>query len=105
MKNIGIFLAFLLLFSNLLFATTDKELATAINLAGKQRMLIQKMTKEALLIHANLEKDKSIKRLKESSTLFDKTLKGLINGDKSIDLVKIDNITLKRILDAKFNNK
>ncbi len=98
MKNIGIFLAFLLLFSNLLFAMTDKELATAINLAGKQRMLIQKMTKEALLTHANLEKDKSIKQLKESSTLFDKTLQGLINGDKSLGLVKIDNKDISKEL-------
>ncbi len=96
MKNI--LLVLILFFSNLLLATTEKELANTINLAGKQRMLIQKMTKEALLIHANLEKDKSIKRLKESSSLFDKTLKGLINGDKSIDLVKIDNKNISKEL-------
>ena len=96
MKNI--LLVLILFFSNLLLATTEKELANTINLAGKQRMLIQKMTKEALLIHANLEKDKSIKRLKESSTLFDKTLKGLINGDKSLGLVKIDNKDISKEL-------
>lgn len=97
MRNIAIFL---LLFSNLIFATTDRELATTINLAGKQRMLIQKMTKEALLIHANLEKDKSIKELEESSSIFNKTLQGLINGDKSLGLVKIDNQDISKELSS-----
>ena len=97
MKSIVIFL---LIFSNLIFATTDRELATTINLAGKQRMLIQKMTKEALLIHANLEKDKSIKELEESSSIFNKTLKGLINGDKSLGLVKIDNQDISKELSS-----
>ncbi len=100
MKKIGIFLTFLLLFSNLLFGVTDKELATTINLAGKQRMLIQKMTKEALLIHIGLDKEKSIENLKESSSLFDKTLKGLINGDKSLSLVKIENKDISKQLDV-----
>ncbi len=98
MKNI--LLVFLLLFSNLLLATTEKELATAVNLAGKQRMLIQKMTKEALLVHANLDKEKSIKQLKESSTLFNRTLQGLINGDKSLGLVKIDNQNISKELNS-----
>ena len=100
MKKIGIFLTFLLLFSNLLFGVTDKELATTINLSGKQRMLIQKMTKEALLIHIGLDKEKSIENLKESSSLFDKTLKGLINGDKSLSLVKIENKDISKQLDV-----
>ena len=100
MKKIGIFLTFLLLFSNLLFGVTDKELATTINLSGKQRMLIQKMTKEALLIHIGLDKEKSIENLKESSSLFDKTLQGLINGDKSLSLVKIENKDISKQLDV-----
>ena len=97
MKKIGIFI---LIFSNLIFAITDKELATTINLAGKQRMLIQKMTKEALLIHANLDKEKSIKSLKESSTIFNNILQGLIDGDKSLGLVKIDNKDISKELNS-----
>jgi hypothetical protein len=68
---------------------SDKELAITINLAGKQRMLIQKMSKEAMLIKLGIDIEKSQKSLKESSTLFDKTLKGLLYGDKDLDLVPI----------------
>jgi len=90
MRQFTTLLAFLLLFSNLLFALSDKELATSINLAGKQRMLVQKITKEALLIHANLDKKDNLNNLKQSSQLFDQTLKGLIHGDKSLNLVALN---------------
>lgn len=74
-----------------LFAMSDKELATAINLAGKQRMLTQKMSKDALMIFKGVDVKNSQKELKESYTLFDKTLKGLLNGDKSLNLVPSNN--------------
>ena len=75
----------------LLFGMSDKELATTINLAGKQRMLTQKMSKEALLIFIGIDVENNAKYLKNTSALFDKTLKGLINGDKSLGLVKSNN--------------
>jgi len=84
MKKI-IFISLLLVGS--LFAMSDKELAITINLAGKQRMLTQKMSKEALLIKLNIDKEENAKKLKESSALFDKTLNGLIKGDKDLKLV------------------
>ncbi len=71
-----------------LFAMSDKELAIAINLAGKQRMLTQKMSKEALLIFIGIDVEENAKFLKKSALLFDKTLKGLIDGDKTLNLVK-----------------
>jgi len=67
---------------------SDKELAIAINLAGKQRMLTQKMSKEALLIFIGIDVEENAKFLKKSALLFDKTLKGLIDGDKTLNLVK-----------------
>jgi hypothetical protein len=67
---------------------SDKELAIAINLAGKQRMLTQKMSKEALLIFIGIDVEENAKSLKKSALLFDKTLKGLIDGDKTLNLVK-----------------
>jgi len=76
---------------NSLFAMSDKELARSIDLAGKQRMLTQKMSKEAMLVKIGIDVDNSVKKLKESSSLFDKTLKGLINGDKELRLVATDN--------------
>ncbi|NOZ91341.1 MAG: hypothetical protein GXO60_08675 [Epsilonproteobacteria bacterium] len=100
MRQISILLGFLLLFSNFLFAVSDKELAVSINLAGKQRMLIQKMTKEALLIHANLDKKDNINNLKNSSQLFDKTLKGLREGDKSLNLVPVKEESIQKQLEV-----
>jgi len=98
MKQFTILLAFLLLFSSSLFALSDKELATSIDLAGKQRMLIQKITKEALLIHANLDKKDNLNNLKHSSQLFNQTLKGLRDGDKSLNLVAIDKEPIQKQL-------
>ncbi len=98
MKKITIFLSFLVLFSSSLFAISDKELAVSINLAGKQRMLIQKITKEALLIHANLDKSTNIDNLKKSTKLFDNILKGLISGNKSLGLVAIDDKSIQKQL-------
>jgi len=80
-----------MLLVNTLFAMNDKELARSIDLAGKQRMLTQKMSKEAMLIKIGIDVDGSVSKLKKSSALFDKTLKGLMNGDKELGLVATDN--------------
>jgi len=98
MKQLKLLLAFLLLFSSSLFALSDKELAVSINLSGKQRMLSQKMTKEAFLIRSNIDKESNTQKLKKSSQLFDKTLKGLMNGDKSLELVAIKNNEIQKQL-------
>ncbi len=81
----------ILILSATLFGMSDKELATAINLAGKQRMLTQKITKESLLLYIGIDIEKTRNSLKESSALFDKTLNGLLNGDKNLGLVKSNN--------------
>jgi hypothetical protein len=91
MKHITTIFTFVLLFSTSLLALSDKELAISINLSGKQRMLSQKMTKESFLIRSGIDKEANINKLTKSSQLFDKTLKGLIAGDKSLNLVAINN--------------
>jgi hypothetical protein len=80
-------LLILFLFTSTLFALTNKELAISIDLSGKQRMLSQKMTKEAFLIRSKIDTELNSKKLKASSALFDKTLKGLMHGDKALHLV------------------
>jgi len=55
-----------------------------INLAGKQRMLIQKMTKEAFMIKDG--RDEYRKNLKETSGQFDRILNGLIYGSEELGL-------------------
>lgn len=84
-------LGFLLIVPLSLMALSDKELAISIDLSGKQRMLSQKMTKESFLIRSNIDKSLNIENLTKSSQLFDKTLVGLLNGDKSLELVATKN--------------
>ena len=71
-----LFVYFALLMPVISFALTTKQLAVSINLAGKQRMLTQKMTKEALLIKAGVEKEQNLKKLEATSTLLTERSKG-----------------------------
>jgi hypothetical protein len=81
---------FIFIFSTtFLVAATDKEMGTIINLAGKQRMLTQKVSKHALLIYNSIEVKKNKKELESSAKLFDKTMKGLMKGDKSLNLIAV----------------
>ena len=84
-----IILIFFLLFGSL-FAMSDRELAHSINLAGKERMLSQKISKEAMLISLGIDIQENKKNLIQSAKLFDKILKGLQNGDKDLGLVATD---------------
>jgi len=72
------------------FSITDKEMGIIINLAGKQRMLTQKMSKHSLLIAEKIEVEKNTEELKKAAELFDRTLKGLMYGDKGLRLAKTD---------------
>lgn len=98
MKRITVFLSLIMLYSSSLFALTDKELAISIDLSGKQRMLTQKMTKESFLIRSDIDKLTNINKLTQSSHLFDKTLKGLMQGDDSLSLVAIENQEIQKQL-------
>jgi hypothetical protein len=81
-------LLFTLLSTVLTHATpSDKnDGKVVINLAGKQRMLTQKMSKEALLIIKGIEVQSNRKNLKETIELFDKTLHGLRDGSRELQL-------------------
>lgn len=62
------------------------EYGVVLNLSGKQRMLTQKMTKEMLLVAYGYEADENLAQLKATAGLFDKTLKGLKEGDADLGL-------------------
>lgn len=66
-----------------LWTASAKDDSGVINLAGRQRMLTQKMTKEALLTISGYDQTE---QLKQTKALFDKTLKGLVDGDTSLNL-------------------
>ncbi|MBI5186529.1 MAG: type IV pili methyl-accepting chemotaxis transducer N-terminal domain-containing protein [Nitrospinae bacterium] len=67
----------------------QKADAVVINLAGKQRMLSQKMTKEAFAMSQGIEKEDALKGTME---LFERTLVGLLNGDSGLGLPPTRNI-------------
>ena len=64
----------------------QKDDSTVINIAGRQRMLSQKMSKEAITIKSGLSVEKSRASLKETHDLFGSSLNGLINGNSGMQL-------------------
>jgi len=75
------------------------EYGVVLNLSGKQRMLTQKMSKEIVLIAMGHDTPANIQNLQKTAGLFDKTLKGLRNGDASLRLVPTNNSRILRQLD------
>jgi len=61
-------------------------LAATINLAGKQRMLTQKMSKEFLFVAYGHDVENNKLSLLETYSLFERTLKGLVDGDDTLGL-------------------
>ncbi len=69
------------------------------SLSGKQRMLTQKMTKEALLIVKGINANENRENLKASVALFEKTLIGLQKGDETLELEKTSEKKILQQLD------
>lgn len=63
-----------------------KTLNHVVNLVGKQCMLTQKIGKESLLVALGIDREENLRGLEESRALFDRTLKGLRNGDTGLGL-------------------
>ncbi len=73
------------------FLNKQRADGVVINLSGKQRMLTQKLSKEALALSQGTGSKES---LEKTSNLFDKTLKGLISGDSQLGLPPTQNIKI-----------
>jgi nitrate/nitrite-specific signal transduction histidine kinase len=76
------------------FNAQAADMGKVINLAGKQRMLTQKMSKEALLVAKGIDVNQNKANLQKTAALFDKTLKGLINGDADLGLPKTEDAAI-----------
>lgn len=81
-------LAFLLLVTVSVAATgwalnDQREAALVINLAGRQRMLIQQITSQALQIEPGSIQAAASEALSDSQSIFDQTLTALISGGKT----------------------
>jgi len=97
MNSIKKLLLLALLFTLFVEATpTQKEIANIINLAGKQRMLTQKMSKEALLIAKEIDSKKNREELKKTIILFDTTLYALLDGDRALKLPKTEDKKIRK---------
>jgi len=114
MKQLIKILLFITLSINTLFGLSSQKMAESINSAGKGRMLIQKMTKEALLVKSNLDRDKNLKALKESSSEFNRLFSNLptLNNKKiEEELDKINSLwgdfykNIESILNGSVNDK
>jgi hypothetical protein len=78
---------------------SSAEYGVVLNLSGKQRMLSQKMSKEAMLIALDVDKEGNLANLEKTSGLFDKTLKGLRNGSEELRLPPTTSGRILRQLD------
>ena len=74
----------------------ERAMVTIIDLAGRQRMLSQKMTKEKLLIVKGESKYNA--KLKETVKLFDDSLTLLLKGDTKKKISKPSNKKIKKQL-------
>ena len=79
---------------------TGKSAGVVINLAGKQRMLTQKMSKEILLVALGHDAENNKSNVRNTASLFDRTLKGLKDGDADLELPKTDNAAIRTQLDV-----
>lgn len=78
---------------------TGRRVGVVINLAGKQRMLTQKMSKEVLLVALQHDADNNRSNARNSASLFNRTLKGLKDGDAELELPKTEDLTIREQLD------
>ena len=76
-----------------------KGAGKVINIAGRQRMLTQKMAKEVFLIAAEIDTKKNQKGLKSTIKLFDSSLNALRNGDAKMKVPATSNATISKQLD------
>ena len=96
LSSIFLFIISGMILSTFLTLDSQKSNGVVINLAGRQRMLSQKMAKEALAV---AEGKKDFSDLKETASLFNTTLEGLIHGNSELKIPPTENETILSQLD------
>ena len=76
---------------NAIVEQSSAELAVQINLSGRQRMLTQKMSKEAFLVALGVDPEENRQNAAKTAALFERTLKGLMQGDEALKLAPAPN--------------
>jgi len=72
--------------TSLYFLAAQEQDGPVINVAGRQRMLSQKMTKESLAVAAQLNEQQARQDLTKTRQLFDTSLSALINGNATMGI-------------------
>ncbi|MDJ0943753.1 MAG: type IV pili methyl-accepting chemotaxis transducer N-terminal domain-containing protein [Kiloniellales bacterium] len=75
-------------------AAGDVNFKHIINLAGRERMLSQKMSKEFLLVALGYNERENLRNLKYSRETFARVLKGLRFGDADLELQTVEDGTI-----------
>lgn len=75
-------------------ATEEIDFKHIINLAGRERMLSQKMSKEFLLVALGYNARENLRNLRYSRETFARVLKGLRHGDSELELQYVENTTI-----------
>ena len=76
-------------------STYAESLAPAINLAGKQRMLSQRIAKEAIMVANDIEPED---KLNASMAEFEKAHSALIDGNEELNIKAINDAASKELL-------
>lgn len=74
---------------------TIQQFELMLDVSGTQRMLTQKMAKEALMIHKGINVEENKKNLMQTTEIFEKNLTGLKNGDSAAGLPEHDLTRIK----------
>ena len=85
---------------NFVQAVTESQYAAAINIAGRQRMLTQKMAKESLFMKLNISKEQNQQNRDKSIQLFEFSLNKLISGFVPMNLPKPPNNSIVQKLNV-----
>ncbi len=96
----GMFFCLMIVSFGMTYNAVKKESANRkmINLAGAQRMLSQKMAKEAF--EASTGNEDARRSLEQTASRFDLVLKGLLNGDDKLELLKVESPEVRSKLEA-----
>ena len=72
------------------FAGSVIDFKHTINLADRERLLSQRMSKELLLVALGYNKKENLRNLQATHDMFSRVLKGLHYGDAELALVPVD---------------
>ncbi len=88
-------------FSLITPALAEATLKATINIAGRQRMLTQKMSKELLMVHLGINTNTNAENLAKTTTLFENSFQDILRGNKKLKIARVtDQKAFKDLMDV-----